>query len=170
MIISSVLLCGTLILFSTVGIGEETNVNILYVGGNGDGNYSSIHDAINVSLDEDIIIVYTGTYNENIEINKSISLIGEDKETTIIKSKNKFDVVTINAQWVNITGFNIQDGLVSGIWIENSGYCNIYQNNINDNSIGINIITSSNTNIFNNTISNSSNIGIKISKILTANN
>ena len=47
---------------------------------------------------------------------------------------------------------------------------NIYQNNINDNPIGINIITSSNTNIFNNTISNSSNIGIKISKILTAYN
>ena len=36
--------------------------NILYVGGNGSGNYSKIQDAINDSVDGDTVFVYNGTY------------------------------------------------------------------------------------------------------------
>ncbi len=52
------------------------NGNILYVGGNGKGNYTSIQDAINDAEDGYTIYVYPGYYNERVVINKSISLIG----------------------------------------------------------------------------------------------
>ncbi len=143
-------------------IYEFASGKILYVGRSGEGNYSIIQNAINISSDGDTIFVYNGIYYENIEVNKSISLIGENKDSTIISGKNLFNVITINAPWFNLTGFTIQNGPVSGIRIESLGNCNIYQNTINYNGIGIYIISSINTKIYNNTISNNSIIGINI--------
>ena len=63
--------------------------NILYVGGSGPNNYTKIHDAINDSTDGDTIFVYNGTYYEhNITIDKSISLIGENRDDTIVYGTN----------------------------------------------------------------------------------
>ena len=69
-----------LIIFSTVVTCEETNVNMIYVGGSGTDNYSSIQEAINDSSDGDSIFVYRGIYNETLIVNKSINLIGGNKE------------------------------------------------------------------------------------------
>jgi len=83
--------------------------NILYVGGNGTGNYSKIQDAINDSLDGDTVYVFNGTYYENVKVNKSINFIGEDRETTIIDGNQIGIVVRIIAHGVNISGFTIQN-------------------------------------------------------------
>ena len=56
----------------------------LYVGGDGPGNYTRIQDAIDDASDGDTVFVFNSTYYENIEINMSIRLIGENKNTTII--------------------------------------------------------------------------------------
>jgi len=145
-------------------IYERASGKILYIGGSGEGNYSIIQNAINISSDGDVIFVYSGVYYENIEVNKSITLVGENKDTTSITGKNLQNVITINAPWVNLTGFTIQNGLVSGIRIESPGNCNIYQNIIYSNGIGIYVISSNNIKIYNNTISNNSVIGINITQ------
>lgn len=162
-IISVFLLFNSLIIFSEVGSCEDFNINTLYVGGNGENNYSSIQDAINASSEGDSVFVFTGMYNENIKINKSINLIGEKKETTIINGKGEFNVITINSSNINISGFTIQNGFVSGIFIESVRNCNISQNNINGNNVGILIFEASNLKIFNNTISDNLVYGINIS-------
>ena len=58
----------------------------LYVGGNGTGNYSKIQDAIDNASDGDTVYVYddSSPYYENVVLNKSINLIGEDKNSTVI--------------------------------------------------------------------------------------
>jgi parallel beta-helix repeat protein len=85
--------------------------NILYVGGTGDGNYTNIQDAIENASDGDTVFVYNGTYYEHLFIDKSISLIGENKNTTVIDGdKNNVDIVRVTANWVNIRGFTIQNG------------------------------------------------------------
>ena len=63
----------------------------LYVGGSGPNNYTKIQDAINDASDGDTVFVYNDSipYYEHIIINKSINLIGEDKDTTIIAAKSK---------------------------------------------------------------------------------
>ncbi|WP_462272549.1 hypothetical protein [Methanohalophilus sp.] len=44
------------------------------VGDSGSKNYTTIQDAINAANDTDTIIVYPGTYNENVDVNKSVFL------------------------------------------------------------------------------------------------
>jgi parallel beta-helix repeat protein len=111
----------------------------------------------------DTIYVPSGIYYENIIINKSISLIGEDKNTTIIDGKGgAMSVAHISADWVNVSGFSIQNGsnyYVGGIELC-SNNVSIFANNIMDNQgSGIAIYSyyqSSNNNITNNKISNNS--------------
>jgi parallel beta-helix repeat protein len=61
------------------------NGNTLYVGGGGYGNYSKIQDAVDNAFSGDTVFVYNGTYYEDVVImNKSINVIGENKNTTIV--------------------------------------------------------------------------------------
>lgn len=83
-----------------------------YVGGNGPGNYSSIQEAINDSSDGDTIYVYddSAPYFEHLNIFKSISLIGENKKTTIIDGQGCQTIVLIQTtDHVHINGFTIQN-------------------------------------------------------------
>lgn len=92
--------------------------NTLYVGGSGPGNYTKIQDAVNDSWNSDTVFVYNGIYYEyNISIDKSISLIGEDRETTIIYGVNTSSVVIIESNLTKIAGFTITNGW-SGIHIK----------------------------------------------------
>jgi nitrous oxidase accessory protein NosD len=47
-------------------------------------DYMTITAAVQNTSDGDTIFVKSGNYNESVEVNKSISLIGEDSETTVI--------------------------------------------------------------------------------------
>ena len=162
MIISSILLFNLFIILFSTGSCEEINSKMIYVGGTSNGNYSKIQDAINASNEGHKIYVIAGIYNETIFINKSINLIGENKKTTIINGRNNSDFVVKLFFNVNISGFTIQEGSYYGILIDGKGHCNIFQNEIKKNRIGIHISESNNSNIFNNTITNNTEIGLKI--------
>jgi parallel beta-helix repeat protein len=103
----------------------------LYVGGNGTGNYSKIQDAIDDSSDGDTIFVYddSSPYYENLNVSKSIYLIGEDKETTVIDGKRndegEGDVVHIRADGVTLRGFTIQNGSQNGGSSQKNPYCGL---------------------------------------------
>ena len=89
--------------------GITHNVNI-----DGSADYTSIQDAVNAASGRDIIFVYSGTYFENVIVNKSIDLIGEDINTTIIDGGNNGVVINISAQKVNISGFSIMHDSTGG--------------------------------------------------------
>ena len=74
--------------------------------------YSSIQEAINSADGGDTIYVSSGTYYENVVVNKSVSLIGEDKNTTIIDGDQTGTVVRVTEDNVTIKGFTIQSGEV----------------------------------------------------------
>jgi len=86
------------------------NGKTLYVGGLGPGNYSTIQDAIDDADDYDTVFVFNDSspYEECIEINKSISLIGQDKESTIIIGDCLEKLITIRRSQVKISGFTIK--------------------------------------------------------------
>lgn len=115
-------------------IGKQlSNLNTLYVGGSGPNNYTKIQDAIDNSTNGDIVFVYNGTYYENIIINKSINLIGEDKEKVFIKSGKKCGL-KITKNNVEVCGFTVDSekaGLNDAPPIEiSSNYNYIHDNNI----------------------------------------
>jgi parallel beta-helix repeat protein len=84
--------------------------NILYVGGTGPGNYSSIKDAIDNASDGDTVYVYNGIYHERVKLNKAIKLFGEDRDLTIIDGGGKGSVIKVTANRTHISGFTIKNG------------------------------------------------------------
>ena len=132
--------------------------NIFYVGGSGPNNYTSIQEAINSASNRDTVFVYddSSPYFENLIIDKSINLIGEDKETTIIDGTNLnvlLDTVNITVDHVFINGFSINNN--DGYYYQaavliNEDYttvsnCKIYENDW----IGISFLDSSYSQISN---------------------
>ena len=85
--------------------------DILYVGGNGTGNYSKIQDAINAAWYGDTVFVYddSSPYYENLQIKRGINLIGEDKDTTVIDGDKQDSVIEILNDDVTVSGFTIQN-------------------------------------------------------------
>ncbi|HEC77113.1 MAG TPA: hypothetical protein ENI33_07650, partial [Thermoplasmatales archaeon] len=117
----------------------------LYVGGTGAGNYSKIQHAIDNASNGDTIFVYSGIYYENVVINKSISLIGEDRNTTIIDGNNSGDVVYINANNANISNFTMRNSgnFYSGIKMYYSLFNSIHNCIISNNGKGVHLDSSS---------------------------
>ncbi len=116
----------------------------LYVGGSGPDNYTYIRDAVYDAEPGDTIFVFSGTYYEyNIAITKSINLIGEDKNTTIVDARKKegsiFNIYNTNG--VNISNFKLLNSSSSLTYSSiriNSNYVIIYNNIISSpNSNGI---------------------------------
>lgn len=75
-------------------------------------NYTSIQDAVNANetLNGHTIFVEAGIYNENIVLNKSVSLIGEDRNTTVIDVLGAGTAVQIVADRVLVENFTIRNG------------------------------------------------------------
>ena len=142
-------------------------------------DYLTIQEAVNNANSGDTIFVRVGTYYETVVVDKSISLIGEDKNGTIIDgSKGEgSQVIAIKADGVLVSGFTIQNGSHSNImvWSNNNkivgnrianntwmggiyvqyGAHNIIQDNIfNNNSKAIYLYwhTSVNNSVINNLI------------------
>ncbi|ODS41296.1 MAG: hypothetical protein A7315_06705 [Candidatus Altiarchaeales archaeon WOR_SM1_79] len=143
-------------------------------GGPGDPpeDFTSIQDAINACSDGDTVFVYNGTYYENVIVNKTINLAGEDQNSTIIDGRGNGNVVNVSANWVNLTGFTIKGGLGfsdSGIKLNGTKDCRVFNNNLSSNHNGIFLSEySSNNSIINNNISDNYWDGISI--YLSSNN
>ena len=102
-------------------------------------DFLQIQDAINAANEGDTIFVKNGYYVENPVINKSVSLVGEDRDTTVI------DVtagIKIEKDRVTITGFTIYDGF-DGISL-GADNCNILNNKIKQATHGIVVFGNSN--------------------------
>jgi len=85
-----------------LGLLVNNDKTIVYVDDdNNNADYKTISEAANISGNGDTIYVYSGTYPENVFIDKSINLIGENKENTVISGV----VVYYDTINVKVTGF-----------------------------------------------------------------
>jgi nitrous oxidase accessory protein len=114
----------------------------LYVGGSGPGNYTKIQDAIDNASDGDTVFVYDNSspYHENIAVNTTIQLIGEDKYTTVIDGDGEENIIFIGADNVLIRGFTILgtknplfSERITGINVMHAKGCIIWDNNLTAN-------------------------------------
>ncbi|HMA84005.1 MAG TPA: NosD domain-containing protein, partial [Candidatus Thermoplasmatota archaeon] len=123
---------------------SKNNGTVFYVGGSGPGNFSTIQNAIDNANDYDSIFVYNGVYNENIIIDKKISLIGEQQSSTIIEGNNFASTVTIEQDDSSIQFFTIRNGNYYGLFLDNTYRViiknNLIINNVNHGIFGYSII------------------------------
>jgi parallel beta-helix repeat protein len=147
--------------------GFESKNLTIFVGGSGQGNYSFIQQAIDVASDGDVVFVYPGIYYENVIVNRSILLKGQDKQTTIIDGRGFGDVVDIRADNCMVSGFTIRNsGIVfpfAGITV-NADNNNIVGNIFFQNYYGIYLELTKGNTISDNHIFNNLQCGIYFSR------
>jgi len=147
--------------------------NTLYVGGSGPGNYSTIQSAIDDANSGDTVFVYddSSPYYEKLIIDKSIFLIGENEDTTVIDGEGgNTPVIYVTSDNVTIGKFTIQNSIYDGILISQEDHppwdneiknAVIYNNNIKKVGRGIFGITLQNSIINGNKIEDI-NTGIEL--------
>lgn len=132
---------------------QTSRDNWLYVGGSGPGNYTSIQSAIDNSSNGDIIFIYNGVYRETPQINKSLTLLGEDRQNTIIDAgqSEQYDVLTVNASSISLNNLTIQNSskYKAGVRIKNLHTQSMIQNCTLLTKEGINVFSSENLTIDN---------------------
>ena len=87
-------------------------------------NYTSIQSAINANetLNGHTIIVHSGTYYEHVAISKSLFLLGEDEDNTVIDGNGTSTVVRIIANNAVLANFTIRNGGHSLSWLDSCIY------------------------------------------------
>ncbi len=184
--IEKAIVVGILLFFVSIGIspcvaetqkGPASQGNWLYVGGSGPGNYTRIRDAIDNASEGDTVYVFHGTYNESLAISKSLTILGEDKNTTIIDGQHeRTSIVQLKTCNIYFSGFSLihssfyTNGF--GLSISSDSSYNIVTNNIIAENQGFwgGIFIEGDTNqINNNTLRSNSGRGILISYTATNN-
>ena len=121
-------------------------------------NYTTIQTAVNAASLGDTIIVGDGTYIENIKVKRRLTIRSESgPDTTIIRAaKNEDHVFEVTANYVNISGFTMEGAMrgSAGIYLHDTDYCNISDNNCSNNIKGIHLGHSNNNSLLNNNCSN----------------
>ena len=109
--------------------------------------YPTIQAAINHANDGDTVFVRAGTYYEHVVVNRTVALVGEDRDTTIIDGSYVGIVVNITRDGVNISSFTIRRSGTTwniggppygaGIYMRNVTDCTISRNKITQDAAGI---------------------------------
>jgi parallel beta-helix repeat protein len=138
----------------------------IYVDDDGGvGVFTTIQAAVDAANPGDTIFVRNGTYFEHVFINKSLSIVGENLDSTIVDASGTGTVIRIYRSVVNFSGFSVTGSGASasdsGILLDHSsGGAVISGNKIFSNTNGISLVFSNNNTISNNNITSNSINGI----------
>ena len=119
--------------FTTIGMPNVTYVDDDFNESTPDWNvinFSVIQDAVDAVVEGGTVYVYNGTYNEEVTVNKTLDLIGEDKNGTFVNGTDYG--FTITADWVNLSGFSVYDALNYPIYLIDSSHCVIFDCDLYD--------------------------------------
>jgi len=143
---------------------QSTNRNrnsktVILVDDEGDGDYTSIQDAIDNATAGDTIEVYSGTYAENVLINKTLNLYGidyelgsgDDEGMPMVMKKDTETIFTVTADGCNISGFDFKkiEYTHEAISIYHSDNNNIFGNSLSSNT-GVHLFESYYNNVYDN--------------------
>ena len=164
-ILKTVVIVAMLVLF----IGDA-NAAIWTVDDNGGANYSTIQDAIDNASTGDTIRVYSGTYNETVNVDEQLILVGVDtgEGQPEVNAGGNGSAITLSENGTSLKGFKatnsneLDDAGIKVISNNNS----IKDNDVLNNTNGIYLFNSNNNSIVNNTAS--SNLLTGVTTLLSA--
>ncbi|WP_321428925.1 right-handed parallel beta-helix repeat-containing protein [uncultured Methanolobus sp.] len=133
--------------------------------GPGYGN-TTITAALANASNGDIITVTDGTYTENVDVAKEVTIRSQNgpSNTNIKASSSSDHIFYVNVDNVTISGFNItgaSGSLKAGIYLDGASGCTLTNNTASNNTYGIFLYSNSDNNtLTGNTASNNSDYGI----------
>jgi parallel beta-helix repeat protein len=130
----------------------------IYVGG--EAGLTTISEAIEKASENETIIVYEGTYRENVVIDKPL-ILKASGNVTIEALDDSHSVVPIKANNVVFSGFNVKGGY-AGIYLYIVQGCEIKNNRVFENDFGIALTSSSGNSILNNVVLENEENGIHL--------
>lgn len=175
-----------IITLSIILLAGSVEAATLTVNASSGADYSRIQDAINNASPSDTILVFGGTYFENVNVNKRLVLKGVDTgwgKPVVIAQENGSAII-ISAGNSTLEGFTVINGssyrqtgiLVTsnnnilrnnnasnnnyGIYLSYSSSNTLCNNNASNNSYGIKLYSSRSSTLCNNNVSNNKNHGI----------
>jgi parallel beta-helix repeat protein len=124
-------------------------------------NGTPIQSAVDGADAGETIFVRNGSYTENVDVGKTLTLRGEGADVVTVTAASSTDhVFEVGADRVNLSGFTVRgaaDGyMTAGICLVYADHCDLSDNIISNNNRGINMTGSSNNTIFHNDIINNS--------------
>ena len=128
--------------------------------------FSTIQLAIDEADDYDIIIVHDGTYNENVNVDKPLTIrsVNGFSVTTVQALASGDHVFDVSCDYVKIEGFTIKGATgtdKAGIYLSSGvDHCNISANKPTGNYYGIYLVSSGYNTIINNNASSNTKYGI----------
>jgi PGF-CTERM protein len=131
-------------------------------------NYTTIQSAVDNASGGDTIIVRDGTYTENVDVDKRLTIRSENgSDSTIVSAANSsHNVFKVTADYVTISGFTVtgatKDLDISGIYLSDADYCDISNIKASNNGAGIFLFNSSNNTIKNNAVNSNEWTGIYV--------
>jgi len=118
-------------------------------------DYATIQEAIDNANEGGTVFVRNGTYYEHVVVNKTLSLIGESIDGTVLNSTDTdpfMPIMIIEADNVKMRGFTFEGWSLNNIYINAATGVVIVENRIVFNAMGILVENSVNITIENNVI------------------
>ena len=143
---------------SSMGSGSAIFVNEIgwwHEGGAFNRDSAPIQSAVENATDGAHIVVYNGSYTENVVINRPITLEGEGMDmVNVVSADVAGRVFDVESSRVNISGFTIMgvSNAGTGVYLYEVDHCNISYNNMTNNWYGIDLRGSNYNNISNNAV------------------
>ncbi len=136
----------------------------IIVDGSGCGDHTSIQAAVDAAAEGTTIVIRNGTYIENINVGKSVTIISESRNPLDVIIR-PFDVeknlITINADNVTLGGLTVTGANSSkAISLYESTNCLINNTIVESNEYGIYLNNSDSNKVINNTLKSNDLIGL----------
>ncbi|MEA1945424.1 MAG: NosD domain-containing protein, partial [Euryarchaeota archaeon] len=153
--------------FAVNGVYGETTITVDDSGG---ADYTSIQEAVYNANDGDTILVHAGTYTENVDVKKQLTIKSEsgNPDDTIVHAANPNDhVFYVTADNVTISDFRVTgaNGIGKhGIHLEGVVECAVINNIVSNNWCGIYLLDSRKNTLRDNTVKSNNNYGIFLVK------
>lgn len=149
--------------FGQLAVGQPARLGVINVDTG--LSYAGVQEAINAveTLAGHEIRVGLGVFSESVVVNKSVSLVGDNRDTSVIDGIRGSAAVTVVSDGVEIRSLSIRNGVL-GLLVDHADNCKIIDNVLYEGSYGLRLYHSRGSYVAGNRVSGFSWFGVELDR------